>query len=151
MYNHIYNYIILLGIVMMAFLSCKTIEHTWFKSPDHSIEGVNIEILNIRDEFKAMYINKLENFDYIILTRDEVDKMILSSLLNDNDESYFIIVRALYTVLGGTYSAILNNKNELLISYKVLSRRGYRNKKDVLLLKLEVPPKDVYITSRIIR
>jgi len=142
--------VIIFGLVMTIF-SCKSMTHPWFKSPDHFVEGNKIEIQYIKDEYKLNYISKLEDIEYIVLNKNEAEKISVDLINTITDESYFIVVRALYSIRGGQYSAVLSNNNELLISYRVLAKSNYKNNKDALILQLKELPKIVYVTSRIIK
>ena len=142
--------VIIFGLVMTIF-SCKSMTHPWFKSPDHFVGGNKIEIQYIKDEYKLNYISKLEDIEYIVLNKNEAEKISVDLINTITDESYFIVVRALYSIRGGQYSAVLSNNNELLISYRVLAKSNYKNNKDALILQLKELPKIVYVTSRIIK
>ena len=89
------------------------------------------------------YLEMLKTEKYIQIENNE--ELILDAGINGFKK--YIVVRALFTVVGGNYIVDLDGNNNLFISYYAFSDKKIETiYEDVLLIGLEILPNKFYLS-----
>lgn len=156
-------------LIISGFIGCVTMEvdgFEWNNPPPTSLysDTLALEYIAVIDD--PMYANCFGSFtpvcvidktlftEYMITLENEpfyeISKEIYQTIAGIQlTEKHAIIVRAVYTVLGGNYSVYQNSAGDIFISYGVLTKVKERNldfHKGIVLVAVDVLPNNVYVS-----
>ena len=158
--------------ILCSFLfSCpkKELDYSWVKVDEKQrwvIKNFNyIEYKIIKEEFKELYLNLLNDREYLIIGKEECNKILKeyteyehnydnfynNEIIEFNyDRDYFYIIRAVNkNYFHNNYIIFITKENELFITHHAMGSKTYWIDKDAIILSLENIPEKIYINSYI--
>jgi hypothetical protein len=162
-------FVIFISIILLTCSNNRNYyKHSWLKYPNEfvndnieseeflkkeydgkyvSIWQYNINAEIIKEEYKNKYITLLYENDCIEITQDEANNISYNKFTDENKRYY--IIRALYPLLGGIYIIKSTSDNNVFVYYTVMARKDYKLKEDALIIEVDNPPQNIYISFSI--
>lgn len=128
-----YLHIILFEITLIGCISNKVSTEWEYKTvPKHKeINMLDFSIIDVELPQNTWILKKLDKKDFVVL--------------NQNEDSYEIAIRALYTNLGGIFEVYENDDNSISVFHSVLGSCIEEVHKTALKVHVKKLPKAIYV------
>lgn len=128
-----YLHIILFEITLIGCVSNKVSTEWEYKTvPKHKeINMLDFSIIDVELPQNTWILKKLDKKDFVVL--------------NQNEDTYEIAIRALYTNLGGVFEVYENDDNSISVFHSVLGSCIEEVHKAALKVHVKKLPKAIYV------